>query len=262
MIETRPDAVTIAELIGPGSIFGPIEVVDSTGSTNADLAMSARRGERPGKVLISREQTAGRGRLARQWVSPSDASISMSMLLEPSQPATSWGWLSLLAGMAVRGALRQLAPEGVTVSLKWPNDVLLDGKKVCGILAERLEYDRRALAVVGLGINLTLTGEQLPVPNATSLLLCGFSTTANAVISGVLIQFERLMNQWEMTGSLREEYRAQCASIGAELTVSRVGGDPVEGIGYDVDVAGCLQVRSAHGMETFAVGDVVHARMA
>lgn len=243
-------------------MWAPIDVVPTTGSTNADLVADVHAGGAPGRVLIAGEQTAGRGRLARQWVSPANASVSMSMSLAPSQPADRWGWLSLLAGLAVSTALTELAPDGVDVSLKWPNDVLVDGGKVCGILSERVERPGGARAVVGLGINLALQRDELPVPTATSLLLAGFETTADEVVVGVLKHFERNFRIFESEGTLREQYRRRCASIGADLTISTAGGPPIPGIGHDVDDFGHIQVRTRQGIETFAVGDVVHARLA
>ncbi|RRD46794.1 biotin--[acetyl-CoA-carboxylase] ligase [Tessaracoccus sp. OH4464_COT-324] len=262
MFDTRPDPEAISGLLPGHTMFGPIRVVDSTGSTNSDLAQAARAGAAPGQVLIAREQTSGRGRLARQWVSPAGRSVSLSVLLAPRAEPKDWGWLSLLTGLAVRAALAGLAPAGVQVTLKWPNDVLIDGRKVCGILSERLEQQGRALAVVGLGINLTLTEEQLPVPNATSLAIAGYSTNANDVVAGVLNAFERYYRKWEASSTLRDDYLAQCSSIGAELTITPTGGAPLPGVGHGIAADGSLEVRTADGIRSFAVGDVVHARLA
>lgn len=243
-------------------MWGPIDVVATTGSTNADLSAAARDGAPGGRVLVAGEQTAGRGRLARTWVSPAGASVSMSVLLEPAQDWSRWGWLSLLAGLAVSSSLEALAPDGVRVALKWPNDVLVDGGKVCGILSERVESTAGPRAVVGIGINLTLTRDQLPVPTATSLALAGFDTTATDVVAGVLREFERYYRIWEAEGTLRDDYVARCASIGTPLTISVAGEPPRPGLGRGVDVDGRLEVETAAGLERFAVGDVVHAHLA
>lgn len=266
MIDTTLAAEAIVAALGPSS-WHTIDVVPSTGSTNADLAAAAHAGALGGQVLVAGEQTAGRGRLTRQWASPAGASVSMSMLLAPTQPPVRWGWLSLLAGLAVADALSELAPKDVTVSVKWPNDVLLEadgrhGGKVCGILSERIEHGSGARAVVGLGINLTLDEATLPVPTATSLALMGFETQAALVVAGVLRHFERCVQQWDRGESVREDYRLRCASIGTPLTITPTGGTPIPGTGLDVDEDGCLLVRTARGVQTFAVGDVVHARLA
>ncbi len=262
MIETTVDVPHIRALVGESALWRDIRHVPTTGSTNADLSAAAHRGEPAGQVLLASEQTAGRGRLTRQWASPAGSSISMSVLLAPAQPAARWGWLSLLTGVAVADALDELAPPGVSVAVKWPNDVLVDGGKVCGILSERVEHPAGVRAVVGLGVNLTLTRDELPVPTATSLALAGFETTVDDVVAGILRHLERHHREWERAGTLRDAYRERCASIGAPLTITAPGRGPIGGTGHDVDDEGCLQVRTAAGLETFAVGDVVHARLA
>lgn len=233
----------------------------STGSTNADVGALAREGEPEGLAVIAMEQTGGRGRLDRSWVSPAGASVAISVLLTPRPEFPQWGWLSILAGMAVSSALRDLAPDPAVITLKWPNDVLVNGSKVCGILSERIERPDGARAVVGMGINLSLTREQLPVPTATSLTLEGIEADAEAIIAGVLNQFGRYYRDWTLSGSLREAYEERCSSIGSQLTVILDGDTSVSGIGRGVDRYGRLQVATAGGLQTFAVGDVVHARL-
>lgn len=258
---TFSDAGRIVALLPAATLWRSVDVVETTGSTNADLAARARAGATEGAVLVSMEQTAGRGRLDRQWVSPPGASISMSLLLTPQPEFPQWGWLSLLAGMAVSSAVAELADGAAPVSLKWPNDVLIRGRKVCGILSERIEHPEGARAVVGIGINVDLSADQLPVPNATSLALEGLPTDQNRIVAGVLSHFERLYRSWQLRGNLRAEYEARCASVGAQLTVILDGDRRVSGTGRGVDQWGRLQVTTATGIETFAVGDVVHAKL-
>lgn len=255
------DAERIASLLGEAPGWGPIEVVESTGSTNADVAALARAGAEPGLVLVAREQTAGRGRLDRTWVSPPDRSVAMSLLLRPDPGFERWGWLSLLAGLAVESALAELAPPGATVELKWPNDVLVGGGKVCGILSERVEHADGARAVVGIGLNISLEADDLPVPTATSLLLEGFDPDPNPVVAGVLRHFAAYYARWQAEGSLRAEYEARCASVGSELTITVEPSTVIHGRGHGVDEFGRLRVATATGVSTFTVGDVVHARM-
>lgn len=132
---------------------------------------------------------------------------------------------------------------------------------MCGILSERIERVDGARAVVGLGINVTLSEEQLPVPHATSLSLEGFPTDQSRVVAEVLNHFGRYYAAWQQRGSLHEEYEARCSSIGAELRIVVDGARTVEGVGRGVDTYGRLQVATASGVQTFAVGDVVHARL-
>lgn len=133
------------------SMWREVRWLDHTGSTNSDVAEEARRGGAEGLAVATLEQRAGRGRMDRTWVAPPGTSLAFSMLLEPRPALPQWGWLSLLAGMAVHAAIDDLAPEPGRVQLKWPNDVLIDGRKVCGILSERVEHPDGARAVIGIG---------------------------------------------------------------------------------------------------------------
>ena len=148
----------------PG-LWREVRVVEETGSTNADLLAEAQAGAREGLVLVAEEQTAGRGRMGRRWISPPRRALTFSVLLRPAVPAGLLSWVPLLAGVAVASALEYTA--GVDARLKWPNDVLVDGAKIAGILAERWG----SAVVVGTGINVLQQRGELPVPTATSLLM-------------------------------------------------------------------------------------------
>ncbi len=148
----------------PG-LWREIRVVDETGSTNADLLAKARSGAGEGLVLVAEAQTSGRGRMGRRWISPPRRALTFSVLLRPAVPAGLLGWAPLLAGVAVASALQRTA--GVDARLKWPNDVLVDGAKIAGILAERWGN----AVVIGTGINVLQQRGELPVPTATSLLV-------------------------------------------------------------------------------------------
>lgn len=260
MNSAQPSSAAITARLGRGTMWR-VACVDSTGSTNADVATLARAGETEGYVLVASEQTRGRGRLARTWASPRGASVAISVLLEPRQEFLRWGWLSLLAGMAVQDAIAALAGDPDVVELKWPNDVLLGGRKVCGILSERVEHPSGARAVVGMGINLTLGEDELPVPTATSLTLAGIRAEPDDVVAAVLRAFQQHYRTWQDTGDLRHEYRARCASVGSELEVVVDERNKVHGTGVGVDELGRLEVITDGRVRTFAVGDVIHARM-
>src|ERR1039458_8162031 len=150
-----------ARLVRPGGLWREIRVTGETGSTNADLLAEARAGAAEGLVLVAETQTAGRGRLDRSWSSPPRAALTVSVLLRPvAVPPAARAWLPLLTGIAVAAALR--ARAGVTAGLKWPNDVLVADRKIAGILAEA----HGDAIVAGVGLNVTLTGAELPVPAA------------------------------------------------------------------------------------------------
>lgn len=261
MTTTLPDATAITAALGPATSWREVRVVPSTGSTNADLARAARAGEAPGVALVASEQTAGRGRRDRTWESPAGTGVALSVLLQPRPPFPQWGWLSLLAGLAVTSALAELSPAPDRVELKWPNDVLVGGRKVCGILSEAVQRADGACAVVGMGINITLGAGELPVPTATSLLLEGIDTDPNHVVVAVLRRFEEYYARWQDTGSLRAEYEGRCSSVGAELHVVVDEHRTVAGRGHGVDEDGRLLVATDSGVQAFAAGDVVHARL-
>lgn len=250
----RVDAEVLrASLLGPGRLWTSIEVVDATGSTNADLAAAARRGEASGTVLISMFQATGRGRFARRWEAPPGSSIAISVLLRPAGEPR-WPWLPLVTGLAVGSGLRVAA--GVDTEVKWPNDVLIGGRKVCGILAERVDD----AAVVGIGINTLLTEDQLPVPTATSLRLAGSEASSTTVALAVLAELERAASRWLDGTDLQGWYSATCATIGRQVRVLTSRTEAVTGEAVGVDADGRLLVRIAGEVRAFAAGDVHHLR--
>ena len=235
--------------------LGPVQVVASTGSTNADLAAAAREGAAPGAVRVAFHQSAGRGRFTRRWEAPPGSSLAMSVLVRPVLPVTSWGWLSLLTGLAVADGIR--AATGLAPDLKWPNDVLLDGRKVCGILAERATPD---LVVIGMGVNLTLTADELPVPTATSLSLAGSTASALAVAAGVLGALAAHLAEQTDLDALKRAYDRRCATIGRRVRVVESEASSVEGLAMGVDAEGRLLVQVGDRVVPFAAGDVWHLR--
>ena len=243
------------------SMLREIRWVAETGSTNSDVSAEARAGAGEGLVIATMNQVAGRGRLGRVWVAPRDSSLAFSLLLKPQPAFPQWGWLSLLAGLAVHSTLAALADDPDRVQLKWPNDVLIDGRKVCGILSERIELPDGPRAVIGIGTNISIPETDLPVPTATSLRIAGLPEEPEAVLTGILGSFESLYERWQATGQVRQAYESRCASIGAELCVVVDAETEVFGIGRGVDELGRLQVATTAGVRAFAVGDVIHARM-
>lgn len=243
-----------ASLTGPGRLWAAIDAVPTTGSTNADLAAAARRGAASGTVLVSDHQSAGRGRFARRWEAPPRASVAVSMLLRPDAVAPErWLWLPLITGIAVADALAAL---GVRPQVKWPNDVLAEGRKLCGILSERVGD----AAVIGVGINTALDADQLPVPTATSLRLEGCEASATTVVAEVLAAFEPAYRRWASGAELRYWYGERCATVGREVRVLESETSAVEGTATGVDALGRLLVRTPTGERAFAAGDVLHLR--
>ena len=239
-----------------------IDVVDITGSTNADLAGIARHGGESGRVLIAERQTHGKGRMDRQWECPDRAGLMMSMLLRPERPREEWGTLSLAAAVALEETLR--ATAGVKSSLKWPNDILIGGRKVCGILAAVEE----GAVVLGMGLNVSLTEAELPVPEATSLLLAGATTLdREAIAADFLAHFAAVYETWEADGASHviARWREYSATLGRDVEVSFPNGRNVVGRAVDITGDGRLVVRGrdedGHEEElTVAAGDIVHLR--
>ncbi|MBT2408025.1 MULTISPECIES: biotin--[acetyl-CoA-carboxylase] ligase [unclassified Streptomyces] len=254
-------------LVTDGGLWTSLEVVGSTGSTNSDLA--ARAGTLPeGAVLVAEEQTAGRGRLDRSWVAPARSGLFLSVLLKPGPdvPQERWAWLTLLAGVATATGLSRAA--GVDTALKWPNDLLVtvDGeeRKTAGILAERVGDG----VVVGIGLNVTLTEGELPVPEAGSLLLAKAAVTdREPLLKAVLRSLEQWYGNWRAAdgdpaaSGLQETYAAGCATLGRHVRAELPGGRTLTGTAEAVDADGRLVVRTAEGEhEAVGAGDVVHLR--
>lgn len=252
-------APEITSALREGTRWGPVEVVASTVSTNLDVTAAAAAGADPGLVIVSNHQESGRGRFTRTWVDVPGTAVALSALVRPTRPAPEWGWLALAAGISVAAAIRDLAAvEADRVAVKWPNDVLVDGRKVCGILCES---DGRSVAI-GIGINVSMDETELPVPQATSLLLAGFPTDKNALVAGLLNHLDHALATWEETGDLTGEYAATSATIGSAVRVLITEDDVVEGTAVGIGLDGELLVETDAGLQSFAAGDVTHLRPA
>ena len=256
----------------PDGPWREIEVVPSTGSTNADLLARALRGEPAGVVLAAEEQTAGRGRMGRTWTSPPRAALTFSLLLNPAVPPARRGWLPLLTGVAVAAAVTEVT--GIRTGLKWPNDVLagnvLAGEgKLAGILAEAAGD----AVVVGIGLNVSTEPAELPRPlpgalPATSLRAAGAQAPdREELLLAILAGFERWYRPWRQASGdpdrsgLREEYVRWSATIGRTIRAELPGGQALSGSAAGVDPDGRLLVRVSSGAEVaVAAGDVVHLR--
>ena len=237
-----------------------MRVLDSVESTNAELAASARSGAESGAVLVAESQTAGRGRLDRMWAAPARAGLTFSVLLRPGAVGVgSWGWFPLLAGVAVAGALGPLAE--LDVRLKWPNDVLVGDRKLAGVLAERVED----ALVLGVGINVSMRVDELPVPTATSLHIEGSAVVDRMpVLLAVLRSMGRLYGEFAAASGdadasgLRSSYRGLCSTLGRSVRAELPGAHVVTGTAVDVDESGRLVLDTPGGTEPIGAGDVIH----
>jgi BirA family biotin operon repressor/biotin-[acetyl-CoA-carboxylase] ligase len=265
MSESDLDEAALRAEIGgtAGGLWTSVTVVPSTGSTNADLLAA---GGPEGQVLVAEEQTAGRGRMGRTWVSQPGAALTFSVLLKPDRvPSGQRGWLPLMAGVAVASAVRAIS--GLPAVLKWPNDVLINGRKFVGILAEQAVD----AVVVGIGVNVATSAAKLPTrPGglpATSLRVEGADVSRPALLAGVLRQLERRYRAFtanpdpQATGLL-DEYRRLSATIGRQVRVELPAGQILAGEATGIDTDGRLLVMTAPGAAPTPVsaGDVVHVR--
>ncbi|MCX5368352.1 biotin--[acetyl-CoA-carboxylase] ligase [Streptomyces sp. NBC_00015] len=258
-------------LVREGGLWSQVGVVQSTGSTNSDLVDAASAGRAvEGAVLVAEEQTSGRGRLDRRWTAPPRSGLFFSVLLTPSEvPVARWGWLPLLTGVAVATGLSRAA--GVDTALKWPNDLLVtvggEERKAGGILAERAGRDA---VVVGVGLNVTLRADELPVPQAGSLALAGAQNTdRDPLLRGVLRSLEEWYGRWRAAGGdpaasgLQETYAAGCATLGRTVRAELPGDRSIVGEAVAVDGDGRLVIATKEGVqEPVGAGDIVHLRPA
>ncbi|PUB32339.1 BirA family biotin operon repressor/biotin-[acetyl-CoA-carboxylase] ligase [Promicromonospora sp. AC04] len=275
-------SLLLDKLAVPG--FGRVEVVQTATSTNAELAEAVRSDPAAWpapSALIAEHQTAGRGRAGRSWQTPPRAGLTVSVLLRPQVPAGSLGWLPLLAGLAV---VRTVSDGGVTAALKWPNDVLLPAvdtvaglglyRKVAGILAEVVPEAPGAgngapAVVLGIGLNVSQTADELPVPTATSLALAGHPRPDRTdVLVRLLGEVHAVVRRWESFGGdavaagLLDEYTAVSATLGTRVRAELAGrAGALEGEAVGLDPSGALVVRTDSGEErAVTAGDVWHLR--
>jgi BirA family transcriptional regulator, biotin operon repressor / biotin---[acetyl-CoA-carboxylase] ligase len=280
------DAGALRSEVG-GGLWTSVTVVPSTGSTNADLLAA---GGPEGQVLVAEEQTAGRGRMGRSWVSQPGAALTFSVLLRPdSVPPERRGWLTLLAGVAVAQSVR--AVSDLPATLKWPNDVLLHDGKLAGILAEQAAD---GAVVIGMGINVATTADALPTGpgglRGTSIAIeadrevgrgrpggrsgpvgrgnsAGETVARQRLLAEILREMERHYVAFrdnpdpEATGLL-SEYRTLCVTLGQQVRAELPGGRVVTGEATGVDAVGRLLITppGAAAPVPVSAGDIVHLR--
>jgi BirA family biotin operon repressor/biotin-[acetyl-CoA-carboxylase] ligase len=240
-------------------------VVEEIGSTNAELIGRARDpddgGAPEGTALAAEHQVTGRGRLDRVWTSPPRAGLTVSFLLRPDVPAARKGWLPLLTGVALAESVAEVT--GVLPSLKWPNDLLAaDGRKLAGILAE----SSGTAVVVGAGLNVSTTSDELPETGTSLTRITGGTVDRGTLLLAYLRAVERRYRRWAealgdpVSSGLAQDYLAWSSTVGTTVAVTLPDGSTLDGVAQAVDWDGRLVVATPEGTVELASGDVRHVR--
>ncbi|MGN7968654.1 biotin--[acetyl-CoA-carboxylase] ligase [Microbacterium sp. 22296] len=243
-----------------------VQVVETTDSTNADVvaAVVADPAGWPHlALLVTDDQRAGRGRLDRTWTAPAGTALAVSVVVDATMiPPALRGWIPLAAGAAMTRAVRhQLTGHGATAELKWPNDVLVDGGKICGILAEVVPGDADTV-VVGAGVNTRMSRADLPVATATSFAAIGAACDDDRLLADYVDDLGKTLARLAHDDGERVhgEIEKLCATVGREVSVSLPDGSTLQGTAVRLDADGRLVVEVGTIETVVSAGDVVHVR--
>lgn len=265
-----------------------VEVLAVSASTNAEAADRVRAGAGAGLVLVAEHQQAGRGRMDRVWETPERAALTFSAVVDPGVPAAQWPLLPLLVGLVVETSVADRVPEA---RLKWPNDVMTErpgddgfGRKLCGILVERVEGPNGPLAVVGIGVNVSQGRDEMPDTGTSVRLEVEAEIAAEQqdrdgdedpsapretvvvdrteLLATLLRTLDALAPLLAAPDDLVNAYRSVCSTLGREVDVHLPGGRVHRGTALDLDSSGALVVADGPGTLTVTAGDVVHVRRA
>jgi BirA family biotin operon repressor/biotin-[acetyl-CoA-carboxylase] ligase len=234
---------------------------ETIGSTNDELKRQARDGAGEGLVIIAERQTAGRGRRGRAWVSP-PGNLYSSILIRPDCRASTAAQLGFVAALGLAGAIGELAPH-IDLRCKWPNDLLANGKKVCGILleTEMVVGDRPDFVILGVGVNLASSPRETPYP-ATSLGEEGAPGVIPPVMAAVFIRhFAAWLTTWREGGfgPIRDAWLARAMGLGEPIQV-RLESDTLAGRFLDLDEDGALLLGLPEGNRRIAAGEIFPAQ--
>ncbi len=236
------------------SQYWRVSVVEVTGSTQDDLVERVEAGVAVAKSVIAAEfQSAGRGRLDRSFVAPQSSALTFSIYIEPKVNREEWSFIPLLAGLSMQEALTAL-DKSVTVGIKWPNDLLIAEKKIAGIISQATPRG----VVIGIGVNVGMQIDELPVEHATSLAIANFAELdRNKILATFLNFFEVHLQVWELGQTFTAQYRLASVTLGREVEISLPGDELIKATATGISETGALILDS--GREVF-VGDVIHLR--
>lgn len=263
---SSPDALHADDLLAhlgdsPRIIGRDIQVFKETTSTNDIVEKLARDGVREGVVVFAESQTRGRGRLGRKWISPANKGLWFSILLRPRLHPQESTQLTIASAVALRRAI--ISATGLRPEIKWPNDLLIGGKKVAGILTElSAEVDRVHHIILGIGVDVNVAASELPAairPIATSLKIeTGLDISRVELAASILRELDHDYARLGMGkfSAVADEWEAGCATIGRNVSV-RMGDRQINGRAESLDDDGALLVRTEHGhLERVIGGDV------
>ncbi len=247
-----------------------VQVVQTTDSTNADVVahvVAAPQDWPHLSLILTTDQRAGRGRLDRTWTTPPGTALAVSVVVSvPGIPAASRGWIPLAAGAAMtRAVAAQLRGTGHDAALKWPNDVLLDGGKLAGILSEVVP-GHPDVVVIGAGVNTRMSHADLPVDTATSFEVLGIEIDDDRLVADYLRALDEQLTALAVSGGdasasgVRGEVEALCSTLGSDVLVSLPDGQALRGRAQRIDADGRLVVVQGHTETAVSAGDVVHVR--
>ncbi len=254
LTELEMNSVLTTECFGRNMIYR-----DTAPSTNTIAKEAARKGAPEGTVVVTEEQTGGKGRLQRSWFSPYAKGIWFSLILRPQFSPLEASKCTLLAAVALAKAFRKAGLK--EVGIKWPNDLLVENRKLVGILTEMdATMEEIHYIVMGIGINTDVVRVDLPEDlrdKATSLLMEGIRVPRKTLFNMVLMELEELYFEVEESGFERvlDEWREMSITLGKDINVI-MGSNSYSGKAVDIDSDGCLLVDTGRGIERVLAGDV------
>ena len=228
-------------------------MVDLTTSTQIDLAKLVNSNSaKTGDVLAAEFQTQGRGRLDRTFEAAPGSALLFSFFIKPNRARSDWGFISHLAAISMQEVISQDHPS--QVRLKWPNDILIGEKKVAGLLAQATDDG----VIIGIGVNVAMTADELPVDTATSLVITGSKKLdRNLLLGEFLNRFEVNFDKWDSGADFIDSYSAICATLGRQVQVEVSGRANRTGQALTINKIGALMLDDGFEVN---VGDVVHLR--
>ena len=247
--QVKPELLSADAIAGAlQSSYWRVSVVDEIDSTQNYLRTS---NPKSGDVITAEYQSAGRGRLDRKFDAEKSSALLTSFYFEPENKIVNLSYLTLLVGASVNATINKMTNSD-NFKCKWPNDVLFNGEKVAGLIAEKTNQG----VIVGIGINVSTAKAALPVSHATSILLAtNLQLDRNTLLAAMLNDLELDLREWQSGKDLTQKYRSLSATIGRQVRVALPDGSSVEAVALDIDETGSLHLDNG---QLITVGDVIH----